>query len=85
MKNKSELVLPIQTNRLDRGFNNYQTEFEQKSFGSSAQLDGMYLAKEVCSFEKEFASFINTRYCVGVGSGLDALWLAVRALHIGKR
>ncbi len=83
MKNKSELVLPIQTNRLDRGFNNYQTEFEQKAL--EVLRSGWYvLGKEVCLFEKEFASFINTRYCVGVGSGLDALWLAVRALHIGK-
>lgn len=31
------------------------------------------------SFEKEFADFCNTRYCVGVGSGTDALRFALIA------
>lgn len=34
-------------------------------------------------FEESFASFIGVAHCVGVGSGTDALELAVRALEIG--
>jgi len=35
-------------------------------------------------FEKEFAKKIGTRYCVAVNSGYSALFLALRALGIGK-
>lgn len=35
------------------------------------------------SFEKAFGHFCQTRYCVGVGNGTDALYLALRALGIG--
>lgn len=34
-------------------------------------------------FEKEFAGFCGTRHAVAVGSGTDALWLALVALGIG--
>lgn len=41
------------------------------------------LGKEVSSFEEEFAAYVGTKYCVGLASGLDALWLAFRVLGIG--
>lgn len=41
------------------------------------------LGKEVNTFEKEFATFSGTKYCVGVGNGLDALFLSLKALDIG--
>ena len=34
------------------------------------------------NFEKIFAEYCNSKYCVGVGNGLDALYLALRALGI---
>ena len=34
------------------------------------------------AFEKAFAEYCNTRYCVGVGNGLDALFLVLKALGI---
>src|SRR5690606_34755122 len=37
------------------------------------------LGKEVEAFEKEFAAFCGTKYCVGVGNGLDALILIIEA------
>ena len=37
------------------------------------------LGKEVSSFEQEYASYTGTGYCVGVGNGLDALRLIIRA------
>lgn len=42
-------------------------------------VGGDYLAQ----FESQFAGFHIKRYCVGVGSGLDALWLTLLALGIG--
>lgn len=35
------------------------------------------------AFEKAFAKFCTVNYCVGVGNGLDALMLALKALGVG--
>ena len=35
-------------------------------------------------FEEEFAHYCNVNYCVGNGNGLDALYLALKALGIGE-
>ena len=41
---------------------------------------GWYImGKELDEFEKSFASFCGTRYCIGVANGLDALSLIIRA------
>ncbi len=37
----------------------------------------------VAQFEKEFAAFCGTKSAIGVGSGTDALWLALMGLGIG--
>lgn len=74
--------MQIQANRLDRGFEKYQIEFENKAL--EVLRSGWYvLGKEVSAFEEEFATYTGAGHCVGVGSGLDALILAVRALGIG--
>jgi dTDP-4-amino-4,6-dideoxygalactose transaminase len=41
------------------------------------------LGAPVERFEREFAEYVGTEYAVGVGSGLDALRLALLALGIG--
>jgi dTDP-4-amino-4,6-dideoxygalactose transaminase len=41
------------------------------------------LGPEVEAFERAFADHAGTRHCVGVGSGLDALHLALLALGVG--
>lgn len=73
----------IKQNRLDRGFYKYQEEFEKKAL--EVLRSGWYiLGNEVKKFEEEFAVFNGSRYCVGLASGLDALWIAFRALGIGQ-
>ena len=73
----------ILANRMDRGFFKYQKEFEQKAL--DVLRSGWYiLGKEVSAFEKEFAAYTGSKYCVGLASGLDALWIAFRVLGIGK-
>ena len=79
----NNIELPIMPNRLDRGFNLFKDEFEDKAL--NVLRSGWYiLGKELESFEKEFASFLGAKYCVGLASGLDALWIAFRILGIGK-
>jgi dTDP-4-amino-4,6-dideoxygalactose transaminase len=41
------------------------------------------LGPEVDNFESEFSEYNGSRYCVGVGSGTDALVLSLRAMDIG--
>ncbi len=41
------------------------------------------LGDEVRAWEEEFARYCGAAHCVGVGSGLDALTLALRAWNIG--
>jgi dTDP-4-amino-4,6-dideoxygalactose transaminase len=47
--------------------------------------EGWYiLGKNLEQFEKEYASFSGTNYCSGVGNGLDALTISLKALGIGE-
>ncbi len=41
------------------------------------------LGDEVKKFETEFASYIGTKYSIGVANGTDAIEIALRALNIG--
>lgn len=41
------------------------------------------LGDELKSFETEFSEYCGVNYCVGVGNGLDALHLLLRAYEIG--
>lgn len=52
----------------------------ERVYNASWYIEG----KEDEAFEKNFAQFCNTKYCIGVGNGLDALMLALKALGIGK-
>ncbi len=42
------------------------------------------LGREVEEFEREFAKYIGTQYCIGVANGLEALQISLMALDIGK-
>ena len=42
------------------------------------------LGEEVDSFEQEYATYCEARYCVGVANGLDALHLGLLAMGVGK-
>jgi dTDP-4-amino-4,6-dideoxygalactose transaminase len=45
---------------------------------------GQYiLGREVEAFEQAFADYCGTAHCIGVGNGLDALHLILRAFNIG--
>jgi dTDP-4-amino-4,6-dideoxygalactose transaminase len=42
------------------------------------------LGKECEAFEQEFAAYCGSKHCIGVGNGLEALHLVLRAWGIGK-
>lgn len=52
----------------------------ERVFYRSWYIDGV----EKKAFEKAFAEYCGSRFCVGVGNGLDALMLALKALGIGE-
>ena len=73
--------MKIMPNRMDRGFELYQKEFEDAAL--KVLRSGWYiLGNEVSAFEDEFAKYVGAKYCVGLASGLDALWIAMRLLGI---
>lgn len=75
--------MKIMPNRLDRGFQMYQKEFEEKAI--NVLRSGWYvLGNEVSAFENEFANYTGSKYCVSLASGLDALWMAFKILNIGS-
>jgi len=49
-------------------------------------LDRSYFiqGEECTKFEEEFAAYCGAKYCIGVATGLDALWLVLKAMGIGK-
>lgn len=42
------------------------------------------LGDELNAFEKEFSSYVGAKHGIGVNSGSDALFLALKALGINK-
>jgi dTDP-4-amino-4,6-dideoxygalactose transaminase len=44
----------------------------------------LYLGQNVIAFENEFASYCGTKYAVGVGSGTEAIHLALLSCGIGS-
>ena len=72
----------IMSNNLGRQYSLHAEEYKKKA---CEVLDsGWYiLGKEVSAFEEEWANYIGAKYCVGLASGLDALWISFRLLNIG--
>lgn len=72
----------ISPNDLERQYSLFADEYRSKVI---EVLDsGWYiLGKEVSLFEKEWADYVGAKFCVGLASGLDALWITFRLLGIG--
>ena len=72
----------IMPNNLKRQYDLHAKEYEAKAL--EVLRSGWYiLGNEVSAFEKEWADYIGSQHCVGLASGLDALWLSFRILDIG--
>src|SRR5580704_5515447 len=67
---------------LRAGYEELRTEFDAAYH--RVMYSGWYLlGQELLAFEAEFAAYCGTKYCVGVGNGLDALHLILKAYEIG--
>ncbi|KOP39079.1 DegT/DnrJ/EryC1/StrS family aminotransferase [Flavobacterium sp. WLB] len=62
----------------------YETAFQEKL--KEVLGNGWYiLGKELETFEKAFAEYCQTKYCIGVGNGFDALVLIFKGyIELGK-
>jgi dTDP-4-amino-4,6-dideoxygalactose transaminase len=58
-------------------FNRYR-----EAFDNLLNSGWFVLGKQVKDFEQAYAAYCQTRYCVGVANGLDALILSLRALEL---
>jgi len=54
------------------------------AFQRVLQNGWLVLGDEVSEFEREFAQYCGSDHCVGVGNGLDALYLILQAYGIGE-
>ena len=61
-----------------------QIESEVVPAVTEAMAAGMFIGgPQVTGFEAEFADFCESKYCIGVGSGTDALRFALMAAGVG--
>jgi dTDP-4-amino-4,6-dideoxygalactose transaminase len=68
---------------LKKSYLECQKEFNQAYY--RVMDSGRYLlGEELKAFEIEFANYCEVKYCIGVGSGLDALHLILKAMDIGE-
>ena len=65
---------------MEKELNNEIRSAFDRVFTSSWYIEG----KEDASFEKAFAEYCGTSYCIGCGNGLDALMLSLKALGVGE-
>ena len=69
---------------LDLQLVHHEMRDELESVFRKVLTSGIYvLGPELEAFEREFAHYSEVKHCVGVGSGLDALYLILRAYGIG--
>jgi dTDP-4-amino-4,6-dideoxygalactose transaminase len=69
---------------LDLGEAYREVQAELDAAVSRVLASGWYiLGPEVAAFEEEFAAYCGATSCIGVGNGLDALTLALRAMDVG--
>lgn len=56
----------------------------KKTFQDTLESGWYILGKNVEKFEKEFANYCSSKFCLGVASGLDALILSLKAFNFDK-
>ena len=63
--------------------NPIKEELKQK-FSEVLENEWFIQGKECTAFEEQFADFCGSKYCVGVGNGLDAIRVILQAYGIGE-
>ena len=66
---------------LKSGYEELRNEIN-KSLEEVLNNDSYILGKAVSKFENNFADYCDAKHCIGVGNGLDALFLGLKSLGI---
>jgi dTDP-4-amino-4,6-dideoxygalactose transaminase len=66
-----------------RAINKRHQEPLEAAFRRVLDSGWFILGQELEAFEREFAAYCGSKHCIGVGNGLEALHLIVRAFDIG--
>lgn len=61
---------------------NYKDQLTE-AFNRVLESGWFIMGPELEAFEKEFANYCEVEHCIGVGNGLDALILSLKALDVG--
>ena len=85
-----KIVVPMQTNRtkvqwsyLPKQFSPEKTEEILASLRDLVPTGDLTLGEPVAEFEARFADLLGVGYAIGVGSGTNAIKLALKALGVG--
>ena len=82
-KNSEHSLKPLYSSFPQAQFESYKVEILEAI--ERVCVNGPYiLGPEVEAFEKEFADYHASNYCIGVGSGTDALALTLKAYDISQ-
>lgn len=77
---KTKMLVPFSTcHPIEKELNNKINDAFTRVLKNSWYIWGT----EDRKFEKQFSEYSNTNYCVGVGNGLDALTMILKAMEIG--
>lgn len=76
--------MKISYNNLQKTNAEYEREFRD-SFDHFLKKGWYIKGKEVSNFELNFARYCDTKYCIGVGNGLDAIKIILKAsIELGR-
>jgi dTDP-4-amino-4,6-dideoxygalactose transaminase len=73
----------IEYENLQKSNKQFELQYQQ-AFNEFINRGYYILGEAVESFEKEFAHYCGSKHCIGVASGLDALYLSLIALELPK-
>lgn len=82
-RKKGDLYMNVAYENLAKSNSIFMSDYK-KAFSDFVEKGWYVLGEQVKSFEEEFASFIGTKYCIGVASGLDALIISLECLKLPK-
>jgi dTDP-4-amino-4,6-dideoxygalactose transaminase len=64
--------------------NSFFMKIFKKKYSQFIKNGNYILSKNLETFEKNFSAYIGTKYCIGVGNGLDALTISLKSLNLSK-
>ena len=73
----------IEYENLNEANKPFEEEYKQ-TFTNFLNKGWYILGEQVELFEKEFAAYCGSKFCIGLASGLDALFLSLTALDLPK-